>query len=254
MSTYTNEELVALIQNGREDLVEQLWEQVKRYCFSRANLAFKRLGGRFGVTVEDLGQTAFVALKMALKGYSPDHGAMFITWLTYHLQNEWAALCGYRARRRDMLDFCKSLDEPVIDGDGNEAPLADFVPDRVDYIEAVEQRVCNEELHEALERVLATIPAPEAEVLREHYFLERDLTDIAQDEGVSLSAVSARKRQGLRSMRKQVNTRKGVALREFLTDQNLYRGVGLQQFRNSWTSPVEATLLRWERASKPEKT
>jgi len=254
MSTYTNEELVALIQGGREDLVEQLWEQVKCYCFSRANFAFKRLGGRYGATTEDLKQTAFIALKMALKGYSQNCGAKFTTWLTYFLQSEWAALCGYRTSHRDMLDFCKSLDEPVIDGDGNEALLGDFVPDRVDYIEAVEQRVYNEELHEALERVFAAIPAPEAEVLREHYYSERPLSDIAQDKGVSLETISARKRHGLQNMRKQANTRKGMALREFLTDQNLYRGVGLQQFRNSGTSPIESTLLRWERVSKPNKT
>lgn len=254
MSTYTNEELVVLIQNGQESLVEQLWEQVKRYCFLKANFAFKRLEGRYGVSVEDLKQTAFVALKMALKDYSPDRGAAFTTWLTYYLQSEWAALCGYRTSHRDMLDFCKSLDEPVIDGAGNEASLGDFVPDRVDYIEAVEQRVCNEELHDALERVLAVIPAPEAEVLREHYYSERPLSDIAHDKGVSLETISARKRHGLQNMRKQVNTRKGMALREFLTDQNLYRGVGLQQFRNSGTSPIESTLLRWERVSKHEKT
>lgn len=254
MSTYTNEELVALIQGGREDFIEQLWGQVKRYCFLKANFAFKRLEGRCGVSLEDLEQTAFIALKMALKGYSQNCGAKFTTWLTYYLQSEWAVLCGYRTSHRDMLDFCKSLDEPVIDGDGNEAPLADFVPDRFDYIEAVEQRVCNEELHDALERVLAAIPDPEAEVLREHYYSERPLSDIAQDKGVSLETISARKRHGLQNMRKQANTRKGMALREFLTDQNLYRGVGLRQFRNSGTSPIESTLLRWERASEHEKT
>lgn len=80
---YSNEELVALIQDGEADRIEQLWIQVEAFIKQQAN--------RWTVYVEfeDLCQQAYFILLESAKSYNSQSGAKFITWLGNRLSWGW---------------------------------------------------------------------------------------------------------------------------------------------------------------------
>ena len=98
----SNEEIVALIQQGREDLYLTLWEQTKGFV---VKLAYNRLltdkrgfDGRYrpgGAEAEDLVQAGFIALTEAAKTYRPDR-AGFLTWFKYYILSAFDEAQGKR--------------------------------------------------------------------------------------------------------------------------------------------------------------
>ena len=80
---YSNEELVALIQDGEADRIEQLWIQVEAFIKQQAN--------RWTVYAEfeDLCQQAYFILLESAKSYNSQSGAKFITWLGNRLSWGW---------------------------------------------------------------------------------------------------------------------------------------------------------------------
>lgn len=74
--TYTNEQLVALIQSGEDrdgSYMLQLWQQVRRYAWTIA----KRYSAH--ASVDDLMQEGFLSLYDSVSGYDPDAGS-FLTY------------------------------------------------------------------------------------------------------------------------------------------------------------------------------
>lgn len=68
----SNEELAAVIRAGKRDRLMELWGQVRRFALQQAR-RWAYLG-RGGVTLEDLEQSAFLALLDALEGWRAEAG------------------------------------------------------------------------------------------------------------------------------------------------------------------------------------
>lgn len=253
--TYTeelsNEELVAAIQAGETERMSELWEQVNGLVKWKANRIMTALtlkGNLCGVELEDLIQSGYVAMVAAVNTYNPESGK-FSTWLMYHLQKEFADITGYRTKQgwHDPLNLpygvVAELDKPMTD-DAKSDPLAEIIPDGYAeaQLKAVEERLYREQLHEALERAMAEIPANRAEILRQRYFEGKTLAEVGESKGTTTEYIRQMENCAIRDMRKPQSKR---YLNEF-ADHNYFRGTGLGTFRHTGMSSEELYVIRKE--------
>ena len=172
--TMTNEELAARIQAGDRDKLLELWGQVERFAYGRAIRWERALGGRAGVTVEDLMQAAFLALLYALERWNPECGANFLTYFGTSLKGAFSVACGVRTPKmgKDPLHSAVSLDMPADPSIQNGETLGDLQPDPAAEaeMEASEEWDRLERLHAALERALETLPPDGAEAVRDRLY------------------------------------------------------------------------------------
>ena len=71
---------------------------------------------------------------------------------------------------RDPIHSARSLDTPI-DAEDPEGPtLGDYLPSSYDVAAEAEERVYNEQLHEALEKLLSRLAPDAAELIRQSYF------------------------------------------------------------------------------------
>ena len=170
----TNEELAVLIKNGERDRLLELWGQVERFAHGRAIRWERALGGRAGVTVEDLLQAAFLALLNALERWSPERGVTFLTYFKICLKGAFSVACGVRTPKmgKDPLHSAVSLDMPADPSNPDSSTLGDLQPDPAAeaQIAAIDERDRLRQLHEALERALKTLPPELAEAVRGKYY------------------------------------------------------------------------------------
>ena len=247
----SNEELVTIIQNGDNSKLPELWESVSRFVAKIAHSYMVFYDGRYGVELEDLIQAGFLAMVEASKNYEPGE-AKFTTYLAYHLKTAFAEAANRRTKsqKENPLHNAKSIYEPVPGAEDEETLLLDIIPGP-DAFEDVEAKIYRQQLRADLEAVLSTIPARNADVLRLHFFEDKELTEIAASRGVSTEAVSACKRDGLQAMRRKTNTKQGAKLKEYIESHtNYYIGMGYGHFINTQTSPIENAVLRREQLEK----
>ncbi len=139
----------------------ELWGQVRPFAYKRATRWAAALGERGGVTVEDLLQSAFLALLEAAEGYDPSAGA-FLAWYGLKLKAAFTEATGQRTRRQRGEPMCTalSLDAPLTDDAGDPFTLADTLEDPAAElaVEAVAELDFQQRRHKALELALAALP------------------------------------------------------------------------------------------------
>lgn len=172
----SNEELVARIQAGAVEYMEQLWGQVRKLVLWKARRVVSVLelkGNHSGVTLDDLEQTGYIALVAAVDSYKPDGGA-FSTWLMFYLKNEFSKATGFqnKAGRNEPLNNSFSLDTPLPGDSEDEATALDLVPDPAAEarVEAVAERDVMERRHRAVENAITSLPAAQQAAIRCAYY------------------------------------------------------------------------------------
>ena len=139
-----NNMLAQLARQGNSAALAQLWEinrPVIRTMFWRWYSRNQSVAESAGVTLEDLDQASYFAVKEAAEYHNPEKGA-FLTALQYFVQHRiQKAILQGRGRyvvtedgRRvrisaEPLDSAQSLDEPVPWDDAGEVTRADVTPD-----------------------------------------------------------------------------------------------------------------------------
>lgn len=200
----TNEELVALIQAGARDKLPELWVQVEKFVAVQAHKRLVLSAGLGGVEFGDLYNAGYLALVAAADSFDQDAGCSFIGWLALALKTAFAEAGGYRSRKQahDPLHQAGSLDAPAgEDGDGTVGELqAD--PAAVRALEDVEHRLYLDQLHDALERALDTLPARQSATLRRRYYRGQTFDEIAAADGVYKETVRQWQEKGLRALRR----------------------------------------------------
>lgn len=229
----SNEILVQRIQNGETTLKLQLWEQVRRFTAQQANRLYRKLGGRFGVDVEDLISSGFLALEAAVLTYH-DEGYTFLTWYGYHLKNAFLEACG--RRKRNILDECRSLDEPL--DEEQEITLQDTLedPEASAAFDCAEDSIYILQLRDALEAALGDLPEEQAATLRKVFFDGMSETAVAAATGEKKATIHKRKQQGLCAIRRG---RHYPALREFCP----FSGTGLRTWQHTGASVQERFVI-----------
>lgn len=242
----SNEELAISARSGSIQATHELWENVRRYAVKIAKRWDHAFEGYAGVTMDDLTDSAYIALCDAAASYDPDKGC-FLTLYALHLKTAFSECYGVRGSRRDPLNKAKSLDAPLDDGDSDSA-LTDVIadPEGESPLRDLEDRLYCQRLRAALDATLDELPDACSAVLRKRYYEDLTYEEIAAAEGVSRQAVQAAERKSLRAIRFSPGADR---LMEFY-DFDYYRGVGLQRFRETGETVQERYLLNQERAQK----
>lgn len=251
MMERSNEEIVKAIQDGRKEEIMTLWDQVRRFAFKEAlkryhkTVGFDGAKGFGGVEVDDLMQSAFLAMLEAAQTYDAGAGGKFITWFSFYLRKAFNEVQGYRTARKanDPLNSAKSFDRPVFTTDeGDEITLADLTADPRDCFEEVEERIYNDELHAALDAEIETLSSRQADAIRLHYWQGKTLKEAGEIMGISPAAVHVYKKEALINLRRPKHRHN---LEAFL-DRNtsFYLHVGVQAFNSKHESAVEQLVFK----------
>lgn len=233
----TNEELVAKIQAGERDRLPQLWSQVERFVAKRANrimtmYATGYMANSGGVEFDDLYNSGYLALVAAVDTYKPDKGMKFISWFAFFVKTAFGNAGGWKSQKNDALRKAMSLDAPI-DGEDDSDPLAQIVEDTgaAQDIQAVEDKIFQEQLHAALERALQHLPDAEVEAIRGKYFWGRELSSVEK----------RAERRGLSRLSAHASLRQYIELHT-----PYYLRVGVKSFQNSGDSSVERIVFKRE--------
>lgn len=241
----TNEERAIRAKTSDID-AEKLFFQLRKW-FYRASYStynrYRELCERAGVTEEDLFQSCYFAMLEAVRGFAPESGFRFITYLNYHLKNEFNKLMGRRTerQRREPLSHSDSIDE-LLPGTDNLC-LADQLEDEQagDGFEEVERKADNEILHSDLERAFSCIPPQYADIIRRQYYENKHLSEIAAEDGVSPEAVRRKRNNGFQELRRGKSLSILKHYREEIINRYAYKG-GLSAFRRSGASSTETAV------------
>jgi len=231
-----NEELAVRIQNGERHLYGQLWEQnIRLFTLKSYSLikSYREQCDRAGVTVDDIMQVCFLALLDAVRAYRPADGYKLTTYINLPLRNHFRQLVGIRTARRNPLNSCASLDEPVGDG----ITLANQIEDERagEAFAAADDSEYRRALHDALEDAMNALPDECAEVIRRKYYHGHTQTAIAADMGVSADYINRRERKAFLKMR--------IALKDWQEDiLSNYHGTGWRAFKTHQASAVERAV------------
>lgn len=233
----TNEELVAKIQAGERDRLPQLWSQVERFVAKRANHVMTMYAAGYmtnsgGIEFDDLYNSGYLALVAAVDTYQPEKGMKFISWFAFFVKTAFGNAGGWMSQKNDALRRAVSLDAPI-DGEDDSDPLAQIVEDTAaaQDIQAVEDKIFQEQLHAALERALQHLPDAEVDAIRGKYFWGRELSSVEK----------RAERRGLSRLSAHASLRQYIELHT-----PYYLRVGVQSFQNSGDSSVERIVLKRE--------
>lgn len=249
----TNEELVTKAKTGDRDALAQLWEQNRGLLATLFGELARKAGARMaatGVTWEDVEQSFFLAVALAVRLYEPERGVLFTSFLRYPVKAVFFDLVGWRTehQKRDPLGQCASLDEPVSGEDGSQTPRGELVPDPAAgrQFQDAEERLYTEQLHVDLEDCISTLDEHRAAVIRARYFEEKTLSEIGERLGVNTSRVGQLERDAMRKMRSGRNIQRLWQYREMIISKHAYHGTGLSAWKYGGGSVEERTLVYLE--------
>ena len=246
----TNEELVAAIQNGQQELMSDLWYQNTGIIHTWAR-KYSQFIPRGDMDTSDLEQICYLAMDKAVKAYDPDCGAKFITTMFKYVQNEFSLAMGYHgnckkgkygSNRYQFFANMNSLNDIVSDDAGNKTELEQIAEAEEPQasIEKAEKDIYIQQLHDVLEDGLNRIPAEDALVLRMRYYDGMTLQRIADNMGCSPASADYLEHHGLRSMRRNV-----PELKEYRDSSvDPYKQSGLQSFQKTGMSVEERYVMQ----------
>ena len=203
-----------IIMSMTSDEMLVLWQSVEKLVRKLAHAYCKTSETRL-FDFDDLMQQGYLAVVDTADSHDPARGK-FNTLLAFNLRrrfNEAAGVCGNKQRPER---FAVSLDEPIT-GDPDSATRGDEVadPNANGAFDDIESRIWNEQLHDALNACLATLPGGHADVLTRRYYKNETQQEIAAARGVSKSRVCTIEREALHLMNRGRNMLK---LKEFRTN------------------------------------
>lgn len=253
----TNAALAALAATGNSYALGQLWELNKgllRSMFWKWYPAHKAQADAHGLTADDFEQEGFFAVQYAAQTYDPAQGA-FTTWLTAAMQRQIQrtltngharTVTGEDGRQHttsaDLLNHCTSLDVPLDDEDGGSATLGDLQEDpaAAAELDAVENELFTDELHEALEEALTKLSDREADILRRRYYQQQPLREVGAAYGVTRNRAQQIEKAAMRKLRRNP---KLCRFHDEVIQYHAYRGTGFGSWQHSGS--VEEHLIEY---------
>jgi len=250
----SNEELSQRIKAGERYLLPALWEQVRSLVllFMMHLLNAKReRAAAAGVELDDLEQEGYFALLDAVEAYDEGSGYKFSTYLKYPCQNRFNAAIGIRTRRqmKEPLSNAASLNAPAGSEDEDTEQL-DLLSDPVGAapFEDVTEQIWREQLHEALEQALDTLPEKHAYVIHARYYDGLTLKEVSEHLGCCFQWGRDIERAALRRLARSKHLQ---SYRDDIIAHHAYHG-GLAQIRAGRGSSVERAVEHLDRAERRE--
>lgn len=220
-----NTMLAQLARQGNRAALAQLWEinqPVIRTMFWRWYSRNQGVAESAGVTLEDLDQESYFAVKEAAEYHNPEKGA-FLTALQYFVQHRiQKAILQGRGRyvvtedgRRvrisaEPLDSAQSLDEHVPWDDAGEVTRADVTPDpaAAQAFEDAERNSYRQELRAVLDKALSLLPDRQRNVIAWRFYEGLTLQQAAALDGVTKERIRAIEDAALRALRQNQELRR----------------------------------------------
>ena len=239
----SNEELAILAKAGDQQAAAQLWKQNQGVLSMMEWRLFSSYRGRAdtaGVTWDDVQQISYIAILSAAKGFDPDAGMKFTSYLTYHVRREFYQLVGLRTERSRKEPLCRasSLDEPLDNEDADGTTRAETVPDpaAAAQLENAEEKIWTAQLHDALEDCLSSIDEEKAETIRKRFWDGLTLKEIAAEMAVSAERVRQLEEKGFRQLRRPAMQKRLAQYREEIISR-AYRFTSFGAWKNGGSSP-----------------
>lgn len=244
--TAQTDDLAAMAAAGDAQALGELWTLHSGLLCLLCRKWYNRnrdIATAHGLTLEDLDQEAFFALKYTAEHYVPEKGA-FSTLLSLAFKNHIRhVLCGEHVRlvqgangkpaqvSGNPLNSCISLDEELAgedDGITRAETVAD--PTALEAFDRVEDLEYSKQLRTALDDVLATLTATEAQVIRGRYFEGKTLSALAAEMGRSGTRIRTIERAALQKL-----SCKDGRLQQFRADitGRVYSGTGFTAWETS---------------------
>ncbi len=201
----TNEVLAVLAQQGDQEAITPLWEQVKRLLYQLARRFYNRYGAdgcaHRGVTMADLEQECFLALLDAVRGFKPTAGYQFTTYLTRASESRLKAAMGLR--KCNPLDMADSMNAPALDDGERPVEAGDLIPDpeAAGELESIDIAAERDYYHTGLEAGLEALPPLQEAVIRGRFYKSQQYQQIAVEIGGSASDVRREVSKGLQALR-----------------------------------------------------
>lgn len=175
----TNEDLAVLIQQGQQEYIPTLYDQVKKLLMSIAKRYFNKFYdpcASCGVTLDDLMQESYLVMLEAIRYFKPDSGNKFISYLSYPMWNHFQKLTGCRTCKRDPINYADSLDAPLSSSDDVDYTLGDTIKDENSEsgFEAVDKSIYLSSLHDTLEEGIGQLPQSQQTVIRCRYYQKKN--------------------------------------------------------------------------------
>lgn len=245
----TNEELAAQAKAGDKDALAQLWEQNRGLLAKLFGELAGKAGARMaamGVTAEDIEQSFFLAVELAVRLYEPERGVLFASFLKYPVKTVFFDLVGWRtaSQKCDPLGRYVSLDEAVCGEDGSETARGELVPDpaAAQMFEDADDQLFTEQLHAVLEECLDNLGDRPAAVIRARYFEGKTPGQAGEQIGVSTSRAQQIEHDSMRKLRTPQNARRLQQFREQLISTRAHKGTGFNAWKNGG-SVEERTVI-----------
>lgn len=247
---YNNEQLVKLIQEGNDDLIPVLWEQVERFIHLRANLKAKEMDKE--ELTEDLSHEGFFALIKAIKGFNPSSGASFIHYLSFHLKNSFNTALGLRGTRKqnDPLHNAISFDIPL--NAEEDTTLKDLIvdPGSEEPLRSIEDTDYYRNIESILSKAITAIPNKDENRLLRYMFDNGFGTITVSYAGkvLGLNNPQSKYRNALKYLRTYLTLYVDVKKELLLAglDVTCYSS-SVHSYRRSFTSSVERVALKRDR-------
>ena len=171
-----------------------------------------------------------------MRVYEPERSALFTSLLGYTVKTVFFELIGYRTERtrRDPLARSCSLNEPVTGEDGSKTPRGELTPDHAaeQALDDVEQRICNEQLHNTLEQCLDTLNERAAAVIRARYYDGQTSAQAGERLGLSAQQARALEQACMHKLRTGMNRSRLERFRNELIETRAYHGTGFSAWKH----------------------
>lgn len=202
----TNEQLAEyIVQGDNEELKPILWDKIKGFLYNRAESfynAHKCSCSRRGVELWDIKQAAYIAYLEALRGYKPDQGNKFLSYVKYPFKNEVNKLLDIRTERgrAEPLNNAASLDKVIESNEDGETTLGDLQADSqsLEFIDHIESALVSELIRNEVE----FLDEPRRSIIKLYYFEGMTLNEIAQMMHRSFEAIRQQRNNALRELKK----------------------------------------------------
>ncbi len=247
----TNEQLVASIKAGSEELLSTLWENVERFFLSKASDWYWEhtdLCARTGVEEDDVRQESYFAFLDTVKYYDISSGYQFLTFARFPMKNRFNQLCGIRTKAQQLqpLNRCTSLSNPIMIEE--DITLEEMIEDPVaekSFMD-VEEKIYTEQLHNVLEICLNEIPSLQAQAVRTRFYDGMSLAEIGKQIGKSVTMTSAVIYNGLRALRRGSCFTRLKPWQEDIVSSCAMKS-SFQFWKNTGTSSTEYAVLKKEK-------
>jgi RNA polymerase sigma factor (sigma-70 family) len=225
----SNEELCKRIQDGEEELTEQLITQNNGFIYKTAQRYYPSARRYGGVDFDDIEQAAVLGMLEALNKWDAARGS-FISIAALCMSGSIRALLGISTSKRGVEHCAQivSIDSPV--SNENETLLVELIPD--DTCSDPAERACSVDDRAALRADVERLSHGEKELIYRVYFHGEQWPADPGERRCLIHALNALKRN------KQLRSRYA----DFVA--SCYRHKGVTAFRNTWTSTVEDAALR----------